>query len=461
MNIGIETETVEFKKSTSEMKEAVISISSILNKHGAGVLYFGVKDNGDVVGQIIGKETQRDISRAISGNIKPSCWYEIELRSTNDGASFIEVSFRGNDAPYSAYGKYYQRFADEDKLMSDSELEILFLQRRKDYSEWENRKSNCRIEDVDMPLLKKVIKEGNQSNHLKYEYKSKDDALNKFGLLLNDKKTLNNAGEVLFSKNKPVLLKLATFASSNKKTFVKLEHFEGNIFECIDKGIEYIGSQINYRIEFEGRSSRKELPEIPLSAVREIIVNAFAHANYDSNTAFEIDVFKDRVTIYSPGHFPRGYTPEDFASGTQKPVMLNPRIVEVLFRTGRIESFGSGFERTFLECSSEGVDYSYNETKSGFEFIFFRPLGHKNVQEMSKTEKAVLEEIRKNNYITAKLIAEQIGKSEKTVYRAIKRLKEFGYIVRIGDDYDGHWEVKTNEWYSLYIKENNESEFKC
>ena len=84
-------------------------------------------------------------------------------------------------------------------------------------------------------------------------------------------------------------------------------------------------------------------------------------------------------------------------------------------------------------------------TKSGFEFIFFRPLGHKNVQEMSKTEKVVLEEIRKNNYITAKLIAEQIGKSEKTVYRAIKRLKEFGYIVRIGDDYDGHWEVKTNE----------------
>ena len=37
-------------------------------------------------------------------------------------------------------------------------------------------------------------------------------------------------------------------------------------------------------------------------------------------------MFKDRATIYSLGYFPRGYTPEDFASGTQKPVMLNPRI---------------------------------------------------------------------------------------------------------------------------------------
>ena len=34
-----ESETVEFKKSTSELKEAVISISSILNKHMKGDLF--------------------------------------------------------------------------------------------------------------------------------------------------------------------------------------------------------------------------------------------------------------------------------------------------------------------------------------------------------------------------------------------------------------------------------------
>ena len=71
----------------------------------------------------------------------------------------------------------------------------------------------------------------------------------------------------------------------------------------------------------------------------------------------------------------------------------------------------------------------------------FRPLGHNDVQEMSKTEKAVFDEIQKDNYETAN----QIEKSEKTVYRAIKRLNDLGRIVRIGDDYDGHWEVKTRE----------------
>jgi len=36
-----ESETLELKRSTSELKEAVISIVSILNKHQNGELYFG------------------------------------------------------------------------------------------------------------------------------------------------------------------------------------------------------------------------------------------------------------------------------------------------------------------------------------------------------------------------------------------------------------------------------------
>ena len=38
MNLGKETETLEYKKSTGEMKEAMVSIASILNKHGIGTL---------------------------------------------------------------------------------------------------------------------------------------------------------------------------------------------------------------------------------------------------------------------------------------------------------------------------------------------------------------------------------------------------------------------------------------
>lgn len=51
MNLGSESETVEFKKSTGEHKEALQAMSAMLNKHGHGELYFGVKDDGEVIGQ--------------------------------------------------------------------------------------------------------------------------------------------------------------------------------------------------------------------------------------------------------------------------------------------------------------------------------------------------------------------------------------------------------------------------
>ncbi len=63
MNFGKETETIEFKKSTSELKEGMVSISSILNKHAVGTLYFGIKPNGDVIGQEVSESSLRDVSR--------------------------------------------------------------------------------------------------------------------------------------------------------------------------------------------------------------------------------------------------------------------------------------------------------------------------------------------------------------------------------------------------------------
>ena len=39
-----ESEILELKKSTGQMKEGIISIAAILNKHGKGRLYFGIKN---------------------------------------------------------------------------------------------------------------------------------------------------------------------------------------------------------------------------------------------------------------------------------------------------------------------------------------------------------------------------------------------------------------------------------
>src|SRR3989338_11425604 len=108
-----ENEYIELKKSTSELKEAIISIVAILNKHRKGELYFGINNDGSVIGQEVSEKTLRDISKAISDNIEPKLYLEIKIE-TIENRKCIKVNFYGDNLPYFAFGRAYMRVADED-----------------------------------------------------------------------------------------------------------------------------------------------------------------------------------------------------------------------------------------------------------------------------------------------------------------------------------------------------------
>ena len=122
MKLGRETETIEYKKTTSELKEGILSMVAILNKHNGGELYFGIRNDGTVVGQDISEKTLRDISQAISNHIEPHIYPDIK-NVVIDDKDCICVAFEGENVPYFAYGRAYIRVADEDKVMSPQELD--------------------------------------------------------------------------------------------------------------------------------------------------------------------------------------------------------------------------------------------------------------------------------------------------------------------------------------------------
>ena len=78
MNLGIESETLEFKKTTGEVDKAMDNIASMLNKHGHGTLYFGVSPNGEVTGQQISASSLDDVAKKIKTAIKPMIYPEIK-----------------------------------------------------------------------------------------------------------------------------------------------------------------------------------------------------------------------------------------------------------------------------------------------------------------------------------------------------------------------------------------------
>src|SRR3989338_11549785 len=125
-----ESETLELKRSTSELREAVISITSILNKHQKGEIYFGVKNYGTVVGQAVTENTIREISKTISDNIEPKIFPKIN-EITFEGKKCVQVEFTGEHVPYYAFGRAYIRVGDEDKKISAKELEHYILKKNR------------------------------------------------------------------------------------------------------------------------------------------------------------------------------------------------------------------------------------------------------------------------------------------------------------------------------------------
>ena len=87
-----------------------------------GMEYFGIKNDGTVIGQKdITESTLRDISRRVSEGIKPQVIPEISMELVND-KSIIKVSVKGNANVYSAFDKYYIRLFDENKKVSPDML---------------------------------------------------------------------------------------------------------------------------------------------------------------------------------------------------------------------------------------------------------------------------------------------------------------------------------------------------
>lgn len=95
MNMGSESETIEFKKSTGEHKKALQAISALLNKHGRGELYFGVKDDGNVVGQDVSDATLRQMTSWVSDKIEPAVFPTVERLTAEEGCGTCESSFWG------------------------------------------------------------------------------------------------------------------------------------------------------------------------------------------------------------------------------------------------------------------------------------------------------------------------------------------------------------------------------
>jgi ATP-dependent DNA helicase RecG len=195
MKLGKESEKLEFKKTTAELREGVISMVAILNKHGGGELYFGIRNDGTPLVMDISDKTLRDVSEAVANHIEPKIYPKIDAVYIGD-THCIHVEFIGDSAPYYAFGRAYIRVADSDKQMSAAELESYILKKNEGCGAWDSDISDKTAADVDAIVLKNFIDRANRIGRIDFPYTSNDEVLNK--LAVTDGDRLKNSADVLF-----------------------------------------------------------------------------------------------------------------------------------------------------------------------------------------------------------------------------------------------------------------------
>jgi ATP-dependent DNA helicase RecG len=461
INIGEETEHIEYKKSTGELKEGVISVASILNKHGEGMLYFGVKNNGDVIGQIINDQTLRTVSQAIGNHIKPRIYPTI-FRKSYDGREVVVVEFKGANKPYLAYNIPRIRVADEDLVMDQETYDAMIRDRDDSTKSWERRVSKYHIEDINMEVFSRYLKRAREVGRISFDSDDAASVLSKLELTEGD--MLLNAGAALFVDSGINDLQMAKFATNEKGNFTDIRRHSGSILSLIDVAMQYLIDAMDWRVEFSGKVQRDEIPEVPVDALREAVVNAFAHRQIESGQSIQIMIFRNRIEIYSPGVFPERITPEEFAEGDKKAIRRNKLITQTLYYSKDMETFATGLKKIKNLCNEVGVKYEFRMEEYGFTVVFFRHCGEgwgwsgdakdtaqdnvphnvpRNVPRDSNREeriRAIIEQsIRENNKVTRAVMAERAGVSEKTISR---KIKDMDHITFIGKGDNGYWEIK-------------------
>lgn len=440
MNFGKENEKVEFKKSTGELHQAIESAASILNKHGSGIIYFGVADNGEVEGQQISDSTIKNVADAFTRDIEPKITPTIE-ELDYEGKSVLKVTFFGSQKPYSAFGKFQVRVGSQNRIMTRSE--IIKLIKDEDYSyPWEKEPSDISLDDIDEIALKKYYSEAVACGRLSLDEYNKETLLTILELYKGG--ILSNAANALFGADANISLKVACFATNEKITFTDINMIKGNIYTLKNFAVTYILNHINWRAEISLK--RVETPEIPVEAIREIVTNAFAHAIYEPTPEIEINIHPGKITIFNPGTFPEDLTPEDFINRSISSIKRNPLILDVLYRCKDSEKSGTGFKRVNELCSKAGVRWESEKTAYGFYFTFFRNNQNSVVEiistpDLNETEQKVLSLIKENCKISRDDISKQIGKTVRSVQRITDSLVEKKCILRIGNNGFGYWQV--------------------
>ena len=236
--------------------------------------------------------------------------------------------------------------------------------------------------------------------------------------------------------------------------------YSGSLVSLLEEGEAFV-KRNSHKGWFKASDHRVELPDYPDRSVTEGIVNALIHRDYlATGSEVHIDIYDDRLEIYSPGGMFDGINIQDRDILHVPSSRRNPMIADVFSRLNLMERRGSGFRKIIADYQSQ---HRYSDelapvflSEYNAFFLTLKNLNYplsgkgdekgdkkamKKGDEIEARVEAAYAAIIADPTITVRALSMQLQATQKQTELALKRLKESGRIRREGTARGGKWIV--------------------
>ena len=350
-----ESKTLELKRDISSPKNILKTLVAFANTAG-GRLLIGIEDDSREIGGIEDPlDEEERICNLIADNIEPRLVPNVELISFEDKTLLIVEVYPSGSRPHWLKKEgpeegVYVRLGSTNRK-ADREL-ISELKRGVEGKSFDEQTLPDRtVDDLDFDAAtdcferhRKLVKKDLESLRLVARHQSH--------------LVPTVGGMLLFGKDRDMIfpdawIQCGRFIGKDKADIFDHIDIHEHLPVAVERVMEFLKKHAMRGADFS-ELRRKDVWSIPLTILREAVVNAIVHADYSQRGApVRIAFFDDRIEIENPGILLPGLTIEDMLQGVSR--IRNHVIARVFKELDMIEQWGSGVRRMFKEAAALGL----------------------------------------------------------------------------------------------------------
>ncbi|MFZ5787134.1 MAG: ATP-binding protein [Acidobacteriota bacterium] len=381
----LESDRVERTNSTSDtdkFAQAVCAFANDLpNNRRPGYLLIGVDNGGSPTGLRVSDQLLQNLGALRSdGNIQPLPALAV-ARHTLPGGDVAVVEVQPSDLPPVRYkGQVWIRVGPRKGIANEQE-ERLLSERRVSYARSFDA-SPCpeaTLADLALGMFDGYRREAIAAEVVAANNRSVEEQLAslRFFDLKRDCPTM--AGLLLFGKNPRFFLPGAYVQYLELPGTILAEtpsdnaEIGGDLLSVLRELDTRLRAKITATLEPVSALREKHVADYPEWAVRELLLNAVMHRDYQSNTPVRFYWFEDRIEIQSPGGLYGEVTPETL---TRRNSYRNPVVAEAMKALGYVNRFGYGIQRAqalLLEGGNPPAEFVFEDPRAVLVIIRKRP----------------------------------------------------------------------------------------